>query len=273
MRCDPAELESVARRFRREIWRSAPLDAVVESGVQVKRFGPVQATAFEDLPEVRSLNTIEGAAEPGAVAEGYLAEAVEWMRYREVEYRAKVAASRPGATEAESWLESKGFERGDVWTKYVREAAPPHLPVLPEVEVVELGPDCGDGISDLASEGLGLPFLAGTLFYDLPNLDAWHCYVALLDEEPVACGSMMVHEGVAELGLDATVESARGNGCHQALLTRRLLDAAVAGCHTVFGEVGEGEESKPAHRNLLCAGFARAYGSQSWCRPAGLDLG
>jgi hypothetical protein len=270
MRCDPAELESVAKRFRREMWRSAPTDAVIESGVQVREFGPVQATAFEDLPAEQSLNAIDGAAEPGAVEGGYLAEAVEWMRYREVDYRIKVAASRPGAEAAEAWLRTEGFEPGAEWAKYVREASPPHLPLLPEVEVIELGPGCGDGISDLASEGLGLPFLAGTLFYDLPTREGWHCYVALLDDEPVACGSMMVHEGVAELGLDATVESARGNGCHQALLTRRLLDAAVAGCHTVFAEVGESGGAKPAHRNLLCAGFQLAYVSRAWSRPRGL---
>ena len=37
-----------------------------ESGVQVENFGPVQATAFGDLPEVHILNQIQGAAEPGA---------------------------------------------------------------------------------------------------------------------------------------------------------------------------------------------------------------
>jgi hypothetical protein len=255
------------------MWHSVPTDAMVESGVQAQRFGPVQATVFEDLSEVQSLNMVCGAAEPGAVEEGHLAEALEWVRYREVDCQVTVAESRPGAEKAEAWLESRGYERGPAWVTYVWEASPPHVPSLPEVEVVELGPSCGDGISDLASEGLGLPCLAGTLFYDLPHLEDWHCYVALLEDEAVACGSMMIHEGVAELGLDATMESARGNGCHQALLMWRLLDAVVAGCHTVFAEVGEGDESQPAHRNLLWAGFEPAYTSQSWRRPRGLAAG
>lgn len=267
-RCDFATLEKVTRRFRHDMWRSVPPDAVAESGVQVQRFGPVQATAFEDLPDVQSLNTIEGAAEPEAVEHGHLGEAVEWMRYREVDYRISVATSRPGAEAAQAWLRRRGYEPGAQRAKYVREATPPHLPTVPGVEVLELsGALGGEGISNLAQEGLDLPCLTGTLFFSLPDMEDWHCYVALLDDEPAACGLMMIHEGIAELGVDATMEYARGHGCHQALLTRRLLDAAFAGCHTVFTEVSERDESRPAHRNLLCAGFERAYSSQSWQRP------
>ena len=80
MEYDAALLERVAQRFRRDMWRSVTPDAVIESGVEVQRFGPVQATAFADLPEEHSLNQIQGAAEPGAVEEGHLAEAIEWMR-------------------------------------------------------------------------------------------------------------------------------------------------------------------------------------------------
>ena len=57
----------------------------------------MQATAFGELPEVFSLNQIQGAAEPGAIEDGHLAGAIEWMRAREVDYRVPVAASRPGA--------------------------------------------------------------------------------------------------------------------------------------------------------------------------------
>jgi len=48
----------------------------------MERFGPVQATAFGDLPEIHLLQQIQGAAEPTAVADGHLAAAVEWMRAR-----------------------------------------------------------------------------------------------------------------------------------------------------------------------------------------------
>ena len=47
---DAALMERIAQRFRREVWQSVVADAVVESGVEVREFGPVQATAFGDLP-------------------------------------------------------------------------------------------------------------------------------------------------------------------------------------------------------------------------------
>ena len=97
MRYDSAVLERVAQRFRRDMWDSVVPEAVSESGVEVERFGPVQATAFGDLPEVHMLQQIQGAAEPGAIEDGHLAAAVEWMRAREVDYRIPVAAGRPGA--------------------------------------------------------------------------------------------------------------------------------------------------------------------------------
>lgn len=274
MKYDPADLERVASRFRHDMWETVPEDAVFESGVEVQRFGPVLATVFADLPEVRRLNLIQGAAEPGAVENGHLAAAVEWMRAREVEYAVPVASSRPASEEAEAWLGGHGYERGAGWVKFVRDASPPDLPVNPEVTVYELGEVEGDGegLSVIAAQALGLPMIAETLFFSLPQHQRWRCYTAAIEPhgEVVASGAMLIHEGIAELGIDGTLEAARGRGCHQALLRRRLIDAAEAGCHTVFAELGgcDSEGMLAACHNLLRAGFQEAYASQVWQRPA-----
>ena len=242
MRYDAALLERVAQRFRREMWESVTPDAVTESGVQVESFGPVLATAFGDLPEAGCLNQIQGAAEPGAIADGHLVEAIEWMRAFEVDYRVPVAECRPGAAEAEAWLIGHGYEPGGGWVKFVREATPPDLPGTPDVEIFELGLDeaDGEGLSAIIAEVLDLPITAGTLFFSLPQEEHWRCYTAALlpEDEIVATGSMLIHDGVAQLGPGTTREHARGRGCNTALLRRRLLDAIEAGCHTVFVEMG-----------------------------------
>jgi hypothetical protein len=274
MEYEPAVLERVTQRFWRDIWQSVVPEAVTESGIQVQRFGPVQATAFGDLPEVGSLNQIQGAAEPGAIEDGRLAEAVEWMRTREVDYRVPVAMSRPGAADAEAWLGERGYERGDGWIKLVRDGTPPDLPENPEITVYELGEYEGDGegLSAVIAEALNLPMTAGTLFFSLPQEDGWRCYTAALDPEDgiVATGSMLIHDGVAQLGLGTTLARARGRGCHLALLRRRLIDAAAAGCSTVFVELGECEPDLLAAtcHNLRRAGFEEAYQSRNWQRPA-----
>lgn len=256
------------------MWKSVVPEAVTESGVEMENFGPVQATAFGDLPEVPGLNQIQGAAEPGAVEDGHLADAVEWMRSREVDYRVPVAEGRPGADEAEAWLNQRGYELGGGWIKFVRDASPPDLPANSEVEIFELGEDeaDGEGLSSILTEVLDLPVTAGTLFFSMPQEESWRCYTAALaaEGEIVATGAMMIDDGVAQLGPGVTLEHARGRGCNTALLRRRLLDAAAAGCHTVFAELGECEPERlsAAHRNLHRAGFRQAYASRNWQRPA-----
>lgn len=272
MNYDSALLEQVAQRFWGDMWRSVTPDAVTESGVQVKRFGPVQATAFGDLPEVHSLNQIRGAAEPGATEGGYLAEAVAWMRSWEVDYRVPVAESRPGADAAEAWLSSRGYEPGDGWIKLVREASPPDLPANPDVTIFELGEHeaDGEGLSSIATETLDLPVTAGALFFSLPQEEDWRCYTAALEDEIVAAGSMLIDGEVAQLGPGATLQRGWGRGCNTELLRRRILDAVEAGCHTVVVELGERDPERisAVYRNLRRAGFEEAYRSRNWQRPA-----
>jgi hypothetical protein len=274
VRYDSEVLERVAQRFRRDIWESVVPEAVSESGVEVERFGPVQATAFGELPEIHLLQQIQGAAEPGAVSDGHLAAAVEWMRAREVDYRIPVAASRPGAGEAEAWLDERGYERGAGWIKLVRDSSPPDFHVDPSIVVYSLGEDEseGEGLSTIAAEALEMPLVAGTLFFSLPQLEGWHCYTAGLgpEEVPVATGSMLIADGIAQLGPGTTLEYARGRGCNAALLHRRLLDAHRAGCHTVFVELGECDLGSwsALTGNLRRAGFEEAYEGRNWQRPA-----
>jgi GNAT superfamily N-acetyltransferase len=271
---DSAQLERVGQRFWRDMWKSVTPDAVTESGVQVERFGPVQAIAFGDLPEVHTLNRIQGAAEPDAITGDYLAAAVEWMRSREVDYRVPVAECRPGAAEAEAWLSERGYECGGGWVKLIRGATPLDLPPNPDITIYELGEHEGDGegLSSIAAEMLDLPVTASTLFYSLPQEQDWRCYTAALasGEEIVATGSMLIDDGVAQLGPGTTLEHARGRGCNTELLRHRLLDALEAGCHTAVVELGERDPEgiSTTYRNLQRAGFEEAYESRNWQRPA-----
>jgi hypothetical protein len=270
----PGAFEQVAQQFRREMWNSVTADAVSESGVEVRRFGPVQATAFADLPEAECLNQVQGAAEAGALEDGHLAKAIEWMRSREVDYRVPVAVGRPGTDAAEAWLGQRGYERGSGWIRLVRDTSPPGWAPDPRIEVFALGDDeaDGEGLSDIVADAFELPLTAGALFFSLPQLSNWRCYTAALDCEcgVVAAALMMISGGIAQLGPGATRPEARRQGCNRELLRRRLLDAAASGCHTVFVELGEAEPGRieGERRNLLQAGFREEQGSRNWQRPA-----
>lgn len=271
---DATLLERVAQEFRRDMWESVVTEAVTESGIEVERFGPVQASAFGELPEIAVLNQIQGAGEPGAVSGGHLAEAIEWMRAREVDYRIFIAEERPESAEAEAWLGARGYERGDGWVTFVRDASPPRLSPHPGVTIWPLGENeiDGEGLSAIVSQSMDLPLTAETLFFSLPQRDRWHCYTASLapEERIAATASMLIHEGVAQLGPGNTLDYARGRGCNTALLQRRLADAIEAGCHTIFAEVWDcqPERFSTVGRNLVRAGFEQAYAVRNWQRPA-----
>jgi N-acetylglutamate synthase-like GNAT family acetyltransferase len=120
----------------------------------------------------------------------------------------------------------------------------------------------------IAATGFGLPAWAAAFFAQLPENAEWRCYVARVDERAQACAAMLVQGEVAEFGIATTLEPARGRGCQLALLQRRILDAAAAGCRTLFTETGERVPGRPSasYRNILQAGFEEAYLRPNWQR-------
>lgn len=90
--------------------------------------------------------------------------------------------------------------------------------------------------------------------------------MARIDGRSQACAAMLVDGDVAEFGIAATLEPARGRGAQLALLHRRILDAAAAGCETLFVETGERVPNRPSasYRNILRAGFEEAYLRPNW---------
>lgn len=266
---DHAALDRTERLFWRELWESAAPDAIEERGIQLETFGPIQASVVVDLPEFQMMNLVLGADEPDGVEGGYLDEAIDWVESVGVDYYVPLTPGAPGTPSAEDWLNRRGFERASRWIKFIRGAAPPELPQPPGVEIFEVGKDEGEGLSTIAAQGLGLPPWAGTFFFDLPGREGWRCYVALVDGVSQACGAMFMHEGIAEFGVAATMEEAKGRGCQTALLRRRILDALAAGCHTLFVETGERPPDPPAvsYRNIVRAGFKAAYLRPNWQPP------
>lgn len=266
---DCAALDAVEQRFWRDIWSSTDSGTTAERGLEVGRFGPVQATRVTGLPRARMLNLVLGAAEPGAVEGGNLAEAIAWMDAAGVDYYVPVSPLS-GEEAATDWLKRAGLVRGYAWMKFVRDASPPEPTAPDDVEVRELAEGEGAAFGAIAASGFGLPEWAAAFFRDLPGRRGWRCYVALVDGTEAGCAALLVDGDVAEFGIAATLEAARGRGCQQALLRRRVEDAAAAGCRTLFVETGERVDGRPSnsYRNILRAGFEEAYRRPNWQRPA-----
>lgn len=264
---DSGALDRAERRFWRDVWESVPEEVAREHGIELRDFGPIQAVIAADLPEVGMLNLLLGAADD---PEGEsLVQATSWAGGRGISPYVPLTPGLPGSEAAEEWLRSNGFEPAYAWMKFVRDPHPPRFPAPDGVEVVEPSAPDQEPFGTIAAIGFGLPAWAAEFFARLPGRKGWRCYVAKVDGEAQACGAMLLEEGVAEFGVAATLEGARGRGCQTALLHRRIRDAAEAGCHTLFVETGERVPDRPSasYRNILRAGFEEAYLRPNWQRP------
>jgi GNAT superfamily N-acetyltransferase len=266
---DPRELDRVEKRFWRDIWESVPAEAASERGIEVRDFGPVQVSVATALARVGMMNLVLGATAPGAVEDGHLAAATEWVRSRQVDSYVPVTPGLSETESAERWLADNGFSPAYAWMKFARDAHPPRFAVPADVEVVEVTDAEQEPFGMIAATGFGLPAWAAAFFADLPERPDWRCYMARVDGETQACAAMLVQGDIAEFGIAATLEPARGRGCQRALLRRRILDAAAAGCRTLFVETGARVPDRPSasYKNILQAGFEEAYLRPNWTRP------
>jgi GNAT superfamily N-acetyltransferase len=266
---DPIALDRVERRFWCDIWGSVPHEVASEHGIELREFGALQATLTRDLPQVPILNLVLGASE---ASEADLEYAIAWAAEHGVSPCVPVTPGLPGSARAEAWLREGGLEHGYAWMKFVRDPHPPRFPAPADVEVVELTSADKEPFGTIAAVGFGMPAWAADFFAHLPDTEGWRCYVAKVSDEAHACAAMLIEDGIAEFGVAATLEEARGRGCQTALLHRRIRDAAESGCHTLFVETGERVPDRPSasYRNILRAGFEEAYLRPNWrpCHPA-----
>ncbi|HEX5591824.1 MAG TPA: GNAT family N-acetyltransferase [Solirubrobacterales bacterium] len=262
---DPSVLDRVERRFWREVWESVPHEPASEHGVELREFGALQVTLTRDLPQVSILNLVLGAAD---ASEADLEYAIAWAGEHGVSPCIPLTPGRPGSARAETWLRDKDFEPGYAWMKFVRDPHPPRFEAPEGVEVIELTAADEEPFGTIAAVGFGMPTWGANFFAHLPGRPGWRCYVARVEGKAQACAAMRIEDGVAEFGIAATLEEARGRGCQTALLHRRICDAAAAGCHTLFVETGERVPDRPSasYRNILKAGFEEAYLRPNWQR-------
>ncbi|MGY2132100.1 GNAT family N-acetyltransferase [Hymenobacter sp. HD11105] len=86
-------------------------------------------------------------------------------------------------------------------------------------------------------------------------------FLAELDGQPIATGSLFVHDGVALLAGASTVPEGRRQGAQQALLQARLQYAAEQGCTMAMMGAEPGSQSQ---RNAEKRGFRIAYTRIKW---------
>jgi hypothetical protein len=267
---DAVALDEAEKRFWRGLWNTACEDAVVDLGIDMVQFGPVEAAVVVEEAAEPALNFILGAGAPGAIQEDYLPAALQWMERHEVDYRISLTPGLPEQEAAERWLQRHHYRLLEGPMKLLRDCAPPQFPAPPGIDIYErVDPWEDEGFGDPLAESLGFASWAATFFLDLPGTTDWRCYCAVDGDDPLAYVAMHLHRGVAVLALASRpVVECEGVG-QAAVLHRAIGDAAVAGCRTMaVAEAG----CRPAvsdYEGLLSAGFrdvVRTYTYQSRAR-------
>ena len=262
---DAVALDEAEKRFWKGLWDTAVEDAVVDLGIDMVRFGPVEAALVEEEPEEVSHNFILGAAAPGAVEDGYLPAAVKWMERHEVDYRVALSPGLPEASAARIWLWRNQYKLADGPTRLLRDASLPAFSSPPGIDIYErVDPWEDEGFADPLAESLGLASWAGTFFIDLPGTDGWHCYCSVDGDEPLAYSAMLVHERTAVLALASRPVGDRDGLGQSAVLHRSIEEAATAGCTTIAVAEAGYEPAVADRESLVKAGFVDAFRTFTW---------
>ncbi|HEY2335336.1 MAG TPA: hypothetical protein VGH58_10060 [Solirubrobacterales bacterium] len=262
---DAVALDKAEKRFWRGLWDTAVEDAVVDMGIDMVRFGPVEAAVVVEEPEEPALNFVLGAAAPGAVEDGHLPAAVKWMERHDVAYRVPLAPGLPQLAAAEEWLKGHGYRLLHGPAKLVRDGSRPRFPVPPGIDIYErVDPWEDEGFGDPLAESLGLADWAATFFFDLPGKPGWRCYCAVDGDEPLAYVAMHIHEDIAVLALASRLAEVRDGLGQSAVLHRSIADAAAAGCTTIAVAEAGCEPAVADRESLIQAGFEDAVRTFTW---------
>jgi len=270
----PGALYALERHFWLELWRVPILEAIEEHGTEARHYGPIRAFAFPPDPRQPLFNIVLGADRPGAVADGHLAEALEWTASLGLDCRIPVRQDSDEFCEsgaAESLLERRGYRRSGALAAWARGLSKPAFPAPAGIEVEELVDETAiETFDGLLEQAYGADRGAHSFFLGLPGRRDWRTYLALDDEGPIAAAAMMMHYQVPQLAFTGTLEEARGQGAHLALLHRRIEDARAARARELFAITEEPlecpENLSAGARNLIRAGF-QAVGFRTVWRP------
>jgi ribosomal protein S18 acetylase RimI-like enzyme len=99
-----------------------------------------------------------------------------------------------------------------------------------------------------------------------PGEPDWWCYLAFVDGEAAGAAALAISDGIGYLASASTLPTARRRGCQQALIDRRLRDAAAAGCELVLSLATPGSIS---HHNLERGGLGVAHTEVFWTMEDG----
>jgi len=263
-----AALENSEFRAMADFYRAAPEATRAAYAVDVQEVAGVTCMKSRGIEPAVMFRRAAGLGVGREASEAEAERVLAHMSAGAQRYAVPLAAhARPAALAA--WLEKRGFTRGYAWMKFSRPCHDaPHARTDLEIRVA--GRELGAEFGRVVVEGFGLPAAMAPWIAALAGRQHWVCVMAFADGKAVGSGAVYVDGEHAWLGLGATLASHRRLGAQNALLARRLKEAAARGAKTAVTETGERVPDKPStsYGNILRAGFRERYLRQNYLSPA-----
>ena len=267
MHADFKALEQVEFEASADLWRAAPEAVRTANAVELHDVAGAHCMTSGGIEPPALFRRAVGLGAAREASEADLEAVLAHMGSRGLRYCVPVAAPyRPAAFGA--WLERRGFTRGYAWMKFSR-ACGEKLEASTDLDVRVVGREHGADFGRVVAEGFGLPAAIAAWVSALPGRPHWVCVMAFAGPAPAAAGAAYVEGEYAWLGFGATLPALRRHGAQNALLARRLAEAAARGARTAFTETGERLPDKPSnsYRNILRAGFHERYLRHNYLAP------
>jgi hypothetical protein len=265
---DFIRLEEVEIAAAIDLYRAASPDARARHVIEVKELGHATCLTSRDIEPATMFRRALGLGVGRSATEAELDQTLACMDRLGERYVLAVAPqSQPPSLAA--WLEGRGFTRGYAWQKFFRPCEGSSRTAT-ELEVRVVGREHGVDFGRVVAEGFGLPSGVASWVAAVPGRPHWACVMAFAGDLPVAAGAVYVDGDHAWLGFGATLAAHRRRGAQQAILARRLAEAAARGARVAVTETGEQVPGKPSnsYRNIRRAGFEEAYLRQNYLSPA-----
>lgn len=173
--------------------------------------------------------------------------------------------ARAQPADIERLLGAAGLRPHRRWMKFRRGPEPP--PEAPSMLAVRrIGTEHAAAFGRIAASAFDLTPAAAALFPGLAGRPGCHLYMSFDGDTPAGTGLLYIDGSDAWLDWGATDPAFRGRGSQRALLTRRITDAAAAGCTRLVTCTGEEVPGDPQHsyHNIEWAGFRPAYLRENW---------
>jgi ribosomal protein S18 acetylase RimI-like enzyme len=236
------------------------------SGVDIRRFSDdVVATRARQCPDVVWMQHVSGLSPADA---DVVPKVAAWYHAEMIRPRFEIPPAPDFEPLAAALVDVGARQTGFIdvlWSRPESIDLDSSAPGDVSVRVVEPGGDDAQRFARVHLAGHEVPDDTFTEHWAAvalwPAEPEWWCYLAEIDGEAVAAAALVVTDGIGYLANASTLPAGRNRGCQQALIRRRLRDAAAAGCELFLTMAIPGASS---HRNLERAGLGVAYTKVVW---------